>query len=204
MKILLAENNVLLREGLSLLVKSLFAGMAPKQANSWAEINLHVENHSPDIMLINHQLSGSLSWRYDLKHIALTKPKSPICLIFSDGNKIDPHTAYQLGVKGSINQQTSVVELQEAIMSITRGHTYFQGHKKDIHSQKNTPLTPHLTKRQLEILQLLKQGASNKSIGSILALSEGTIKQHLNRVYKTLHAKNRVEAARLASQLGLV
>jgi len=204
MKILLAENNILLREGLSLLVGSLFNGKTPKQVNDWGEINQHIENNSPDVMLINHRLTGSLSWRYDLKQITLKKPNCPICLIFSNGNNIDPHTAYQLGVKGSINTQTSLTELQEAITSISKGRTYFKGYDKDPNKPTSTVASPHLTSRQLEIMQLLKKGLTNKSISSTLALSEGTIKQHLNRTYRTLNANNRVEAIRLASQLGLV
>ena len=204
MKILLAENNILLREGLSLLVGSLSNGRAPEKVNDWAGVNQYLEHNSPDIILINHQLTGSLSWRYDLKQIALEKPNCSICLIFSDSNRIDPHTAHQLGVQGSINMQTSLVELQEAIISISKGRTYFKGYNKDPNNPINTVASPHLTNRQLQILQLLKKGLTNKSISLTLALSEGTIKQHLNRAYRTLHAKNRVEAIRLASQFGLV
>ncbi|MEQ9260807.1 MAG: LuxR C-terminal-related transcriptional regulator [Roseovarius sp.] len=53
---------------------------------------------------------------------------------------------------------------------------------------------PRLTGRQLEILQLVAMGASNRDIGARLGLSEGTVKQHLSRIYKRLGVTSRTEA----------
>ena len=204
MKVLLAENSILLREGLSLLIKSLFGDVSLHQVNDWIEVNHYMTSNSPDIILISHNLVGSLSWRYNIKEASLKNPNSSICLILGDNETIDPRTAYQLGLNGSINRETSAIELKQTIITMKNGGRLFKGYEINANTTIDSLSTPHLTDRQLEVLKLLKRGLSNKCISSILALSEGTVKQHLNRAYHTLHAKNRVEAINLASELGLV
>jgi DNA-binding NarL/FixJ family response regulator len=51
-----------------------------------------------------------------------------------------------------------------------------------------------LTSRQVEILDLAASGASNRKIGEKLGLSEGTVKQHMSRIFKGLGVRNRAEA----------
>lgn len=204
MKVLLAEDNILLREGLSLLIKSLFSDINITQVSDWLEFNQHIENNTPNIILISHQLAGSLSWRYNIKEASLIRPNSPICLIFDGNDSIDPRTAYQLGIKGSVNKETSVLEFQEMLIRMNKGGIFFKGYERMSNNSIDIQSGPHLTERQVEVLRLLKQGLSNKSISSALELSEGTVKQHLNRAYQALHVRNRVEAIHQASQLGLV
>ena len=60
-----------------------------------------------------------------------------------------------------------------------------------------------LTSRQAQIVRLAANGASNREIGTLLGLSEGTVKQHMNRIFKRLGVQNRAEAvARISSKLG--
>jgi len=62
------------------------------------------------------------------------------------------------------------------------------------------PLTP----REMEVLAYLARGMSNKSIASELYLTEGTVKLHLHRIYGKLGAEGRVQAIRIAEELGLL
>src|ERR1700740_2166346 len=64
--------------------------------------------------------------------------------------------------------------------------------------------SPNLTSREIEILQLLALGKSNKEIGSSLDVTKGTIKVHVNHILATLGVTGRVEAIRVAVQRGLV
>lgn len=61
-----------------------------------------------------------------------------------------------------------------------------------------------LTKRELEILQIIAKGYSNKEIAAYLSISEGTVKTHLNRIYSKLDAKGRLEAIRKAQKRKLL
>ncbi|MBF9030408.1 PAS domain-containing protein [Rhodobacterales bacterium HKCCE3408] len=59
------------------------------------------------------------------------------------------------------------------------------------------PKAKGLTKRQVDILRLAAAGASNREIGRALELSEGTVKQHMTRIFRRLGVQNRTEAAAL-------
>ena len=69
---------------------------------------------------------------------------------------------------------------------------------------KQQPKTPHLTRRELQVMALVAEGESNKRIGAKLGISEGTAKFHLVRIMDKLGAKTRVEAAVEAVRLGLM
>jgi DNA-binding NarL/FixJ family response regulator len=66
---------------------------------------------------------------------------------------------------------------------------------------------PHQTKltpKQIEVLQQLCKGFSNKEIGKIMNVSEATIKCHTSAIFRELNASNRLQAASIAKQLGLI
>jgi DNA-binding NarL/FixJ family response regulator len=67
-----------------------------------------------------------------------------------------------------------------------------------------SPLIEELTPRELEVLQLLVRGLSNKAIGFQLDISEHTVKFHVNAIMTKLSAQSRTEAAVRATQMGLV
>lgn len=65
------------------------------------------------------------------------------------------------------------------------------------------PNTPHLTARQLQVLQALSRGLPTKLIARELSLSENTVKEHIGAVLEALGARNRTEAVIIASRLGI-
>jgi len=68
----------------------------------------------------------------------------------------------------------------------------------------STESAPGLTKREIEILQLVSEGHSNGELARMLWVTEQTVKFHLSNIYRKLNVANRTEAARYAYQQGLV
>ena len=64
--------------------------------------------------------------------------------------------------------------------------------------------TPALTPREIEVLTLLAQGASNKTIAQTLIISEHTVKFHLSAIFAKLDVSTRTEAAIAGARLGLI
>ena len=62
---------------------------------------------------------------------------------------------------------------------------------------------PSITPRELEILQLVAEGMSNKEIGKRLYITEGTVKNHVHNALEKLHMKNRIQAAAYITRQGL-
>ncbi len=61
-----------------------------------------------------------------------------------------------------------------------------------------------LTKREREIIQLLAQGFSNKTIAGLLFLSSRTVQSHLYRIYRKLNVRNRTSATIFAIRYGII
>ena len=65
------------------------------------------------------------------------------------------------------------------------------------------PAGPALTRREMEILQLVAEGLSNKEIGTSLSITEGTVKNHVHNSLEKLHMENRIQAAAYVVRQGL-
>ena len=66
-----------------------------------------------------------------------------------------------------------------------------------------TPEGPQLTRREIEILQLVADGLSNKEIGARLSITEGTVKNHVHNALEKLHLENRIQAAAYVVRQGM-
>lgn len=66
-----------------------------------------------------------------------------------------------------------------------------------------TPEGPALTRREIEILQLVSEGLSNKEIGVRLSITEGTVKNHVHNALEKLHLENRIQAAAYVVRQGM-
>lgn len=70
--------------------------------------------------------------------------------------------------------------------------------------QTASPLVEPLTKREMEVLQLISTGLSNKEIAAAFELTEGTVKNHVVNIFGKLQVKNRVQATSVAKELKLI
>ena len=68
----------------------------------------------------------------------------------------------------------------------------------------SVPLEEHLTRRELEVLEVLAEGLSNRAIASRLGISEHTVKFHVASIFAKLGAENRTDAVRRGVRQGLI
>lgn len=118
--------------------------------------------------------------------------------------------AIKAGIRGYILANTPLEELVHAIKIIHRGGQYFSPAVASnalvelIASQRPASETSHpLTPREVEILQLVADGACNKDIAKTLHVTEATICTHMNNILSKLKLSNRVQATRYAFKHGL-
>lgn len=197
MNIIIANHSQLIGEGVGLVIKTLFQ-----------HANLTV-SHTPNdllnsfpkpcsgkkqIVLIDQALSNIITPE-KISHLC---PGSKICLMMSQQPSRTHTQPVRRGYDRVIPTATSSTDLFHILNSLIT----------DRNSQPNTSashaLAPKVTPRQLEILTLMSQGLSNKEIAKQCHLTEGTIKRHLSNIFKTLNAKNRVEAVAIARRQGIL
>ena len=116
-------------------------------------------------------------------------------------------TALQAGAKGYLLKTECFDHLENAIQAVMFGGMLFSPEmaKKVLRQFRCKPLSKiKLTKREKEVLKLLKEGYAKKEISSELEISYGTVDSHVKNIYKKLHVKSNVQAAKVAEDAGLV
>ena len=127
-----------------------------------------------------------------LQEKQLRFPATQVLLIVSDDNKSWLQRALSWNVRGIIQRRESLQTFAQAINSIMHGLLCLPGDWLMTAEARDNKLV-HLSQR--EILQLLAAGDSNKEISRALNISAGTVKAHLESLYRRLDVKNRTQAA---------
>jgi DNA-binding NarL/FixJ family response regulator len=175
-----------------------------------------------DLLLMDLGMPG-MAGADSLRALRETYPATKIAVVTGQDDRGTILECLSAGINGYILKASPVEEVMQAIASIMAGHVYvtpaltrfgpFQrGSQNDTGSIQLPTATagpqsllppPRLTKRQAEVLRLLGQGQPTKQIARGLDLGIGTVKIHLAAVFKALNAKNRTEAALMATKFNL-
>jgi len=141
-------------------------------------------------------------------------PDVPV-VIFSGNDEPDIiNKAFECGVRGFVPKRSSVSVVINAIKLVLSGNCYIPDSALTLLGLSPSPgqeivnssndITSKLTPRQEQVLHFLLQGMPNKIIASRLEMAEGTVKTHLNSVYRVLGARSRAQAILRAQQLGII
>ena len=115
-------------------------------------------------------------------------------------SKVDLARMKSLGAQGVIHKSSEMETMKQAIDSVLSGESFFPEPVSSISADDSEY---SVSPRQLEILRAMANGLSNKSIAHALNISEGTVKQQVNRIFRTLDVYSRVQCIQKAQQLGL-
>jgi two-component system nitrate/nitrite response regulator NarL len=143
--------------------------------------------------------------------------KPAVKVVMLTVSESDDHVfdAIRLGAHGYLLKDLRPEELFERIRSVMRDETPLSPAiagrlLEEIRSGATTRSSsatvteePSITPRELEILQLVAEGMSNKEIGKRLYITEGTVKNHVHNALEKLHMKNRIQAAAYITRQGL-
>lgn len=112
------------------------------------------------------------------------------------------YSAIKAGAQGFIHKQAPAEEILTAIRTVFRGKQAFP--RRIAERLKGNSLTVGLSERELEILQLVAKGLTNKEVANTLQLSQFTVRNYLNRIAEKLDASDRTEVIFQAIQSGLI
>ena len=110
--------------------------------------------------------------------------------------------AVEAGARGYLLKNTSRDEIISAIRAVSAGRTHFPRRIADHLSERNHRAS--LSDREVQILELLSKGLTNKDIGHALDLSQFTVRNHVNRILAKLGVRDRTEASTVAIEKGIL
>jgi len=200
-RILSVEDHPVFREGLATIIGSQEDMLLVAQASNAVEALAEFRHHRPDITLMDVRLPGTngtdalITIRGEFPHAHI------IMLTTSDGDG-DIQRAMRAGASAYILKSMPKNELLGVIRSVHAG-------RRHVPPEVATRLAEHLgdddlTKRELEVLRLIRDGYRNKQIADHLSIAETTVNFHIKNLVDKLQANDRTHAVTIAVRRGLL
>ncbi|MGN6828034.1 response regulator transcription factor [Paucibacter sp. M5-1] len=157
----------------------------------------------PDVEVVIGDYESGMAWAHHQRFHSSAARRSPgVVVITWRNSESDVRTALQAGISGYLLGNCGLNELVDAVRMVGRGSHYICEVAAALVA-KSLTRTP-LTMREREILRLIADGMSNKSIASELDIALGTVKAHARAIQDKLGARSRTQAIVAAAEQGLL
>jgi DNA-binding NarL/FixJ family response regulator len=213
-KVLMVDDHLLFRDGMRYVLQQLADEVEIIDSGNF-EDGMNQAANSPDfdLALLDLHMPGSDGVK-SVRKFHKTNPSIPLVVVSGSDQKEDIEKVMEYGAMGFISKMSSSKIMLGALRMVLDGGVYLppqlllqasaeldQGvvDRRSARSNKNW-----LTTRQLQTLQLLAEGLSNKDISERLDLAEGTVKIHTAAIYLALRVNSRLEAVSAARRLGFL
>jgi DNA-binding NarL/FixJ family response regulator len=200
-RILIADDHSVVREGLVSLVKRKSDMVVVAEAGNGREAVELWKEHRPDVPLLDLRMP-ELDGVGAIEEIRELDENAQIVVLTTYDGDEDIYRAIKAGAKAYLLKDTARDALVETVRRVHAGETYLppQLAAKLAERVSGQALSP----REIEVLQRMAVGKSNKEIGSELFISEGTVKTHIKSIFSKLDVVSRTEAVATATRRGLI
>lgn len=200
LRILIAGDNPLARAGLGAMLEGYQDCHLVGQVAGDETLLDQLDVLAPDILV------WDIGWEPDIQHLAsLSETEYPIVALVPDAEQAG--RIWSTGIQGILLRSVTSDRLMQVLRSIAMDLIVIEPALLDTLSLSSPDLSVldvPLTPREIEVLQLMAEGLSNKGIGFQLGISDHTVKFHVNSIMTKLEAQSRTEAAVKATRLGLI
>jgi DNA-binding NarL/FixJ family response regulator len=206
-RILLAEDQTLMRQGLKTILE-LESGfeVAGEAEDGKAAVKLALQLR-PDIILMDVQMP-QLNGVEATAAICRSWPEAKVIILTTFDRDDYVFQGVRAGAVGYLLKDLPSPKLVETIRRVHDGEVFIQPEiaSRTLRAALHSPgvLVEPLSEREREVLVMLAQGIPNKEIADKLHLAEGTVKNHVSNILGKLQAQNRTEAADIARKRGLI
>ncbi len=216
MKVLIAEDHPLYREALSELLKQLDTDIEVEEVANYPDLmeRLTQVGLNLDLLLLDLGMPGTDGFEA-IEHMRAQLPALPIVVVTASESQANARRALECGAAGYIPKSMPREVMLSALRLVLSGGVYLPPLLVEKGREPRTEAAPRrrrksaareaavLTRRQQDVLKLLSKGRSNKQIARQLGITEGTVKVHVNGVFRALGVRNRTEATLKAQEIGV-
>ncbi len=208
-RLVIADDHEMVREGLQLMFESDRDVEVVGQAGSGEETVALVSALQPDVVLMDLHMPG-IGGMGALRRLQEDGSKARVLVLTGVAGDQEALAAISAGASGYVLKQVPVAQLRVAIRAVAAGQAYLdptvtgtvislarQGYKL-----AGGPW--HLSRRELEVLDLVAAGLGNREIAGRLFLSEETVRSHVKNALRKMGKKRRLEAVLAALEVGLL
>lgn len=207
-RVVVADRNVITRVGIRAILERNTGTAVVAEATNYDAVLDAVDEHGPDVLVFDLDLADDTTRGLKLcEEITTRFPTTKILVLSGTLSEFVVIDALRRGASGYlVKDEIRADDLQKAVRSVQDGETVMGKGVANIlaRSLGSSPTSERLSDRELEIVQMLAHGLSNKEIGGKLFISESTVKFHIQNASRKLGAHRRTELVHRASLLGLI
>lgn len=207
-KILIADDHAIVREGLKQIVAEEKDMLVAGEAENTYELMKLLKNHSWDIIVLDINMPGKNGLEA-LKDIKLFYPKLPVLILSMFSEDQYGLRAIKAGASGYLKKVSAPTELVNAIRKIVSGRKYINQQLAEkladsLNDRKKEALHEKLSDREYQILCNIASGKSAEEIAEDLSISINTVYSYRNRILEKMSMKSNVELTKYAIQNKLI
>jgi len=208
-RVLIADDHTLFREGLAVLLNSLSGLTVVATVEDGQQAIRTAAELQPDVILMDLQMPG-INGIEATRQIVATSPHIGVIVVTMFEDEDSVFAAMRAGARGYVLKGADQNDILRTIQAVARGEAlfgptiaarlmnYFTPQQKT-----REPAFPELTEREREILEFIAQGANNAEIAAQLTITQKTVRNHVSNIFNKLQVTDRVQAALRAREAGL-
>jgi len=200
-RLLIVDDHFLVRIGLLTSLKMDPELKVVAEASTGGQALELYRQHLPDVVLMDLRLPDSSGIETTVR-LCKDFAAAKVIIISSYDGEEDIYRSFQAGARGYLLKSVLSEELFRAIKLVHGGERYTPPYV--LRSLSEHDPASDLTPREMEVLELLIKGLSNKEIGEVLGCTENTAKFHIKNILGKLEVKDRTEAATAAFHRGIL
>jgi DNA-binding NarL/FixJ family response regulator len=198
-RVLTADDHAVVRVGLAAMIANEPDMRLVGEATNGREAVARYAELRPDVVLMDLRMP-ELDGVAALARIRQDDPRARVIALTMYDGDVDIHRALSAGAAGYLLKGVPAAELMAAIRAVAAG----QRALPPAVTRALAEFTPRvdLTAREVEVLRLVARGLQNSEVARVLGLTAGTVKVHLQHVYRKLGTEDRTEAVTVALHRG--
>ena len=202
-RVIIADDHPVVRRGLRSILKSQKDIRVIAEASDGEEACQLCEQLSPDVLLLDLRMPKRDGLEVITRLLSRAGDLKPRIIVMTTyESEEDIRRALSAGAKGYLLKGANLLQIRDAVRKVAAGKSMLAA---DVACKLAESMAHReLSGAELQVLQQIGQGRSNKEIGQHLYISENTVKVHVRSILKKLGAASRTEAAAIAARRGLL
>jgi two-component system, NarL family, nitrate/nitrite response regulator NarL len=200
-RVLLVDDHPMIAAALEMLLRETDYQLVGR-ARSVAEANSELGKQKPDLLLLDVNLPDG-SGIDVLRRLSRARSRPKVILLTAGMDDSQLLAAAELEPEGMVLKTSDPSLLIECMDAVVDGKAWVDREiaERTGLARERAASTPPLTRRERELIELVRQGLRNRDIASELGVTEGTVKVYLHAIFDKLRVENRTELALRAADL---
>ncbi len=200
-QVLLVDDHPMIGAALEMLLRGSEYELLDR-ARTAAEATKQIAKEKPDLLLLDVHLPDASGLEV-LRRLNKSRSRPKVILLTAGMDEAQLLAAAELGPDGMVLKTSDPSLLIRCMDTVVEGGRWVDPEiaERTRHAEDRAASAPPLTRRERELIELVRQGLRNRDIASELGVTEGTVKVYLHAIFDKLRVENRTELALKAAEL---